>query len=95
MYSLEVLQMCPTQRKNLLSVLGAMDPENNNVITFKLDDFKSSLSHQLAYQLSMKFIGKKIHRIVLDEGSLTSIMSLSYWRAIGSPKINRSATTLK
>ena len=66
-----------------------MDPENSNIIAFKMDDFKTRLSHQLAFQLSTKVIGKHIQRTVLDEGASTSFMSLSCWRAIGSPKINR------
>ena len=49
MSALEVLQTCPTQWKNLLTALGAMDPENSNIITFKLDDFKMRLSHQLSF----------------------------------------------
>ena len=49
MSALEVLQTCPTQQKNLLTTLGAMDPENSNIITFKLDVFKMRLSHQLNF----------------------------------------------
>ena len=95
MSTLEVLQMCPTQRKNLLSVLRAMDFENNNVIPFKLNDFKSMISHQLAFHLPTKVIGKKDHCTVLDEGASTSVMSLSCWKDIGSLEINRSPMTLK
>ena len=91
---LEVLQTFPTQWKNLLTTLGAMDPENSNIITFKLDDFKMRLSHQLAFQIATKIARKTIHRTVLDEGASTSVMSLSCWRSIGSAKINRSPTTL-
>ena len=69
MSTLEVVQTCPTQRKNLLSVLGAMDPENSNIITFKMKNFKSQLFHQLSLQLSTKFIGKIIRRTILDKGS--------------------------
>ena len=32
---------------------------------------------------------------MIDEGALTCVMSLSCWRAIGSPDINKSLTTLK
>ena len=70
MWDLEVLQTCPTQRKNLLTSLGALDPENKNIITFKLDDFKTRISHQLAFQLSTKAIGNTIHHFVLDEGAI-------------------------
>ena len=95
MSALEVLQTFPTQQKNLLTALGAMDPENSNIIAFKLDDFKTRLSHQLAFQIATKIAGKTIHRTVLDEGASTPVMSLSYWRAIDSPEINHSPTTLK
>ena len=39
--------------------------------------------------------GKNIHCVVLDEGNSTWVMSLSYWRAIGSPELHQSPTTLK
>ena len=45
MPALELLQTCPTQRKHFLTTLGAIDPEYNNIITFKLDEFKTRLSH--------------------------------------------------
>ena len=95
MYTLEVLQTCPTQRNNFLTKLGSMDPEISNVITFKLDDFKSRLSHQLAFHIYTKISGKSIHRTILDEGASMSVMSLSCLRTIGSPKANRSPATLK
>ena len=95
MSALEVLQTCPTQRKNLLTALGAMDPENSNVIAFKLDDFKINLSHILYFHISTNISSKNIHHTILDKGASTSFMSLSCWRAIGSPEINRSPTTLK
>ena len=72
-----------------------MDPENNNIITFKLDDFKMRLSHQLAFQIATKISRKTIRRTVLDKGASTSVMYLSCWRAIDSLKINHSPTTLK
>ena len=75
MSALEVLQTCPTQWKNLLTILGAMDPENSNIITFKLDDFKTRISHQLAFHIATKIAGKTIRRTVLDEGASTSVMS--------------------
>ena len=95
MSTLEVLQTCPTQWKNLLSVLGALYYENNNIIGFKLNDFKYRLFHQLAFQLSTKAIGNIICRTILDKGASTSVMYLSCWRAIGSPEINREPTPLK
>ena len=72
-----------------------MDPENSNIITFKLDDYKMRLSHQLSFHIATKIARKNICRTILDEGYSTFVMSLSCWRAIGSLEINRSPTTLK
>ena len=34
MSTLEVLKMCPTQRKSLLAALGAVDPSESKLIIF-------------------------------------------------------------
>jgi len=78
-----------------LSALIAIEPETSNHLVFSLEYFKTRLSHQLAFQIHTTICGKNIHRIVLDEGASTSIMSLSCWRAIGSPEVRQSPTTLK
>ena len=38
---------------------------------------------------------KEIFKMVLDEGASTSVLSLSCWKALGSPEIVTSPTTLK
>ena len=65
MSSLEVLQNFPTQRKNLLTALGALDLDNTNLIHFNVQNYKSRLPHQLAFQIIMKVVGKNFFRIVL------------------------------
>lgn len=40
----------------------------------------------------VKVMGKAIHRTIMDEGVATSIMSLSCWKALGSPPITPSLT---
>ena len=95
MSTLEVLQTCPTQFKSLLSALRALDLENSRIITFNLDNFKPRLSHQLAFQIATKVIGKKVHCTLLDVGASTLVVSMSCWRAIDSPEVNHSPTTLK
>ena len=70
MSALEVLQTCPTQRNFFLTALRAMDPENSNIITFKLDDFKTRLSHQLAFQIATNIAGKTIRHTCFGRGYL-------------------------
>ena len=95
MFTLEVLQSCPTQRKNLLTTLGALDPDNTNLIHFNVENYKCRLPHKLSFQIIMKVVGKKVFRTALDEGASTSVLSLSCWKAISSPKLVASPTTLK
>ena len=59
MSALEVLQSFPTQRKNLLTTLGAIDPDNTNLIHFNVENYKPILPHKLAFQIITKVVGKK------------------------------------
>ena len=95
MSTLEVLQSLPTQCKNLLTYLGALDLDNTNLIHFNVENYKSRLPHQLAFQIFSRVVGRKFHRTVLDEGALTSVLSIACWRAIGSSELTKSPTTLK
>ena len=95
MSTLEVLQSYPTQCKNLLTALGALDPDNTNLIHFNVKNYKSRLAHKLAFQIIMKVVGKKVFRNFLDKGASTLVLSLSYWKAIDSPELVTSLTTLK
>ena len=95
MSTLEVLQISPTQRKNLLTALGVLDPDNTNLIHFNVENYKSRLPHKLPFQIITKVVEKKVFRTVLDEGASTSVLSLSCWKAIGSPELVTSPTTLK
>ena len=60
MSTLEVLQSCPTQRKNLLTALGALDPDNTNLIRFNVENYKPRLLHKLDFQIIMKVVGNKV-----------------------------------
>ena len=95
MPTLKVLQSGPTQRKNLLTTLGALDPDNTNLIHFNIENYKSRFPHQLAFQIASKVVGRKVHWTVVDEGDSKSVLSIACWRSIGSPKVIKSPTTLK
>ena len=95
MSTLEVLQRCPTQRKNLLTTFGALDPDNTNLIQFNVENYNSILPHKLTFQIIMKVVGKKVFITVIDEGTSTLVLSLSCWKAIISPELVASPMTLK
>jgi hypothetical protein len=94
MSALEVLQYFPSQCRTLLAVIGAFDPESSRNITFNLDNFKSRLSHQLAFQIDVVVHNQHIHRTILDEGASTCVMSSACWKSLKSPTLNKSPTML-
>jgi hypothetical protein len=95
MSALEVLQSCPTQRKALLKSIGGIDPTDTNLIIFDLEDHIPRLPPQLAFQIQVVVADKNICRTIIDEGASTCVMSVSCWKAIGSPPLTESHNTLK
>ena len=51
MSALEVLQTFPTQRKLLLSYIGAIYSQDSNLMIFDLDNFVPRLPHQMDFQI--------------------------------------------
>ena len=58
--------------------------------------YSPQLSAQLNFLIQVKYlIDKNVHRTIIDEGESTCIMSMSFWKTLGSPPLSRSPTTLK
>ena len=95
MLTLEVLYIFPSQWKDLLSAIGRIDPSESNIISFDIEHSDPCLSHQLAFQITVGCLNKNIFHTVIDEGVTTFIMSLSCWKALGSPQLTTSQTILK
>jgi hypothetical protein len=95
MSALEVLQTCPSKRKALLKAIGGIDPTDMNLIIFDLEYHIPRLPPQLSFQIQVVVSEKNICRTVIDEGASICVMSLSCWKAIGSPSLNESQNTLK
>ena len=78
MSALEFLQSFPSQRKDLLFVIGGVDPADLSLITFDLENFVPRLPHHLALIIQVGINGMNIHRAIVDEGESTCIMSSAY-----------------
>jgi hypothetical protein len=76
------------------ATIGIVDPESSNHIMFNLDNYASRLSHQLAFQVDVVVHNQQIHQTILDEGGSTCVMSLSCWKSLKSPALNKSPTML-
>jgi len=94
MSTLEVLQSCPTQRSALLSKINVVDPKNSLVLTFDMLNVKKRHPHHMAFQIKSTYQKTNIFRTVIDEGASTCVMSMSCWKAIGSPLSIPSPTLL-
>jgi len=98
MYSLEVLQICPSQGKALLSALGSAETCKLEEIILDPTDLKPHLPYHVAFQIvvayTMKYFTWNIFCTVVDEGTLNCVMSFSLWKAIGQPGLSSSPTWL-
>jgi hypothetical protein len=90
MSTLEVLQHFPNQLRTFLATIGIVDPESSN-----LDNYTSRLSHQLAFQVDVVVHNQQIHQTILDEGASTCVMSLTCWKSLKSPTLNKYPTMLR
>ena len=79
----------------MLSTIGGIDPADSDLITFDLECHTQRLPPQIAFLIQVTIDKKTIHRTVIDEGASTCIMSVACWKAIGSPTLSQSPTTLE
>jgi hypothetical protein len=78
----------------LLSALGALDPSGSKFIKFDVTDVQPRLPYHVAFQIHVECMNNTIKHIVIDEGASTSVMSLSFWNAIGCPELSQSMNAL-
>ena len=93
MSALEVLQICLAQRDALLAALGSME-SSSLMEKFNLYDVKIHLPYHVALSIDVIHGEKTIGRVVVNEGASTCVMSLSCWKALGSPELVPSNTLL-
>ena len=61
---------------------------------FNLSDVKMHLPYHVALSVDVIHGGKTIGHTVVDEGASTCVMSISCWKALGSPELVLSNTLL-
>lgn len=74
MSTIEVLQICAQQHKDLLSTIGGVNPSGSNLITFNFCKDAFRLSHQTSFQIIVCIFHKNIHRTLVDGVFSTCIM---------------------
>ncbi len=79
----------------MLSAIGGIDRVDSDLITFDLDSHVPRLPHQISFLIQVIINSKTIHHTVIYEGTSTCIMSVACWKAIDSPTLSQSPTTLE
>ena len=95
MSALEVLKNCPSQRKTLLSAIGAIDPHDSQLMAYDLDHSEPRLPSNLSFQVTVSIRNFVVHRCIIDEGASTCVMPTSIWQKMGSPPLQPSSTALR
>ena len=95
MSAMEVLQYCPTKRKELLSLTRAVDPSDAMLFTSGLYQSTYRIPSKVAFQIKIMSHGKNIFQTIVDEGTSTCVMSFKCWKALGSPTLIQSHTVRK
>ena len=88
MSALEVLQTCPPKRKALLSTLGVSDDSSFSIIKFETMGVQPHLPYYVSLLIHVECLKNTIVCTIIDEGDATSVMSLSCWKGLGSPKLS-------
>ena len=94
MSTLEVLQSCPSQRKDLLSSLGVNDDNSSSVIKFETTGLHPCLHSYVSLLIHAECLNMIVKRTMTDKGTATFVMSLSCWKGLGSHELSKSVTML-
>ena len=86
--------MCPTQRNALLFALRALDQCGSKFVKFDVMYVKPHLPYHVAFQIHVEYTKNTIKHTVIDEGAAMCVMSLTYWKSIGSLTLSQTMTML-
>ena len=78
----------------MLSSLGALDSSGSKVIKFDVADVQPRLPYHVYFQIHVECMNIMVNHIFVDEGDSMSLMSLYFWKVIGSPYLSQSMTML-
>ena len=95
MSMLEVLPSCPSQKKALLTTLGAVDPSDDRLIVFSVDSSEHPpLPSPIAFEIPIRVCNAIISLCIIDEGASTYVMSAIIWKQLKSSNLFASTFTL-
>ena len=94
MSALEVVQSCPSQRKDFLSSLGVNDDNYSSMIKFETEGLQPRFPYYVSLSIHVECLNMTVKCTMIDEGAAASVMSLSCWKGLGSPELSKLVTML-
>jgi hypothetical protein len=94
MSALEVLQTCSSQRNSFISALGALNPSGLKAIKFDVTDVMPCFPYHVEFQIHVGYSKYTIKCTIFNEGVATCVMSLVYWKYLGSLILSQYPTML-
>ena len=78
----------------MFSALGVSDDNSSTMIKFETMGVQPHFPYYVSILIHVKCINNTVTRTIIDEGPAASVMSLSCWKGLGSPKLSQSTTML-
>ena len=70
------------------------DSHPSIVIRFETHEVQLHFPYHVAFIVHVECMNNTIKHTVIDEGVVASVMSLTYWKGLGSPPLSKSRTML-
>ena len=64
------------------------------MIKFETHEVEPRFPYHVAFLVHVECMNNTIKHTVVDKGSTTSVMSLTYWKGLGSPTLSKYGTML-
>ena len=78
----------------MLSYFGVVHSHLSTVIKFETHEFQPHFPYHVALLVHVECMNNTIKQTMIDEGVVASMMSLTYWKGLGSPTFSVSVTML-
>ena len=78
----------------MLFSLGVNNDDSSSVIKFETAGHQPRFPYYVSLLVHVECLNMIIKCTLIDEGAAASVMSLSYWKGLGSPKFSKSVTML-
>ena len=78
----------------MLSTLGVGDDSSASIIKFETHGIQPHFPYYVSLLIHVECLNNTIMHMVIDQGNVASMMSLNYWKGLGSPTLSKYTNML-